>query len=865
MSSENNEGHKLPTMKLLPAGETRMARLYAAGALAVLLITTTVWAVLGARLHQDNADQLANTYLFEHWSTFQNATFPSAHSFLLKWPLFLLIRLVGPSSTSFMVATVIITLITVASLAYILYRINKRPFIFGSLMLALASMLLLVPPEPSAGGLLPVNMAMLATRNLEYVLYIGSLVFMIRAKKITDRGFWLGVGGLALLIASDKLFLFLSFGAALLALVKYSFVRRGELTRLALRWLVMAGLATVLAMTTLWLINTSGLTHLSSQTNSGPFGLAHSFRSFALGTIFAGLGLLTNFGANPAYDTGVLAHVFSVTRSRMMSLEGIGITINLVLLGSGLYLATRFLLNSLKRSRLNGFKTDTATKLSLLLLWSTLAAIVAFIVTDHYYAADARYLGISLFAVMITVATYLRNNNSLLTRKATLGVSAILTLSVVVGLIVTLGTYRTDKAALAAIHDRNVLVLAAVTNHPVSLLVGDYWRVLPIKQMAARPQRVMPLSSCTQPRQALSSKAWRPDLDKNSFAYLLSLDRGLTDYPTCNLAQVLQAYGRPNASLVISGTSANPRELLLFYDGGTNLQPTTATTPPRPLTTIVPISLAQLPHLTCSSGQTIMNIVAHQDDDLLFMNPYISSRITAGDCLRTIYMTAGDAGLGKLYWLSREQGSQAAYDYMDGPVKDIWAQRTVTLSSRSFITVVNPKANSRISLIFFHLPDGNINGKGFTATNNESLAKLEAGQESRIASVDGQSNYTSAELVNAIGALMKAYNPSVINTQATSSPSKQYTDHSDHMVVGRYAAQAYKAMNLTIPINYYYGYPVRDMLPNVTDKDLANKTAAFLAYIKLANDTGCSTSEDCLQLSTYGSYLRRQYSYTLPH
>jgi len=48
-----------------------------------------------------------------------------------------------------------------------------------------------------------------------------------------------------------------------------------------------------------------------------------------------------------------------------------------------------------------------------------------------------------------------------------------------------------------------------------------------------------------------------------------------------------------------------------------------------------------------------------------------------------------------------------------------------------------------------HLPDGNLNGQGFSSSHNESLARLEAGQVKTLHSVDGQSTYTSQELVNA--------------------------------------------------------------------------------------------------------------------
>ena len=59
------------------------------GALLVLVATAVYWAVLGAKIQYGNADQLVDSYLFSSQDTFAGAHFPATHSFLLKWPLFL--------------------------------------------------------------------------------------------------------------------------------------------------------------------------------------------------------------------------------------------------------------------------------------------------------------------------------------------------------------------------------------------------------------------------------------------------------------------------------------------------------------------------------------------------------------------------------------------------------------------------------------------------------------------------------------------------------------------------------------------------------------------------------------------------------
>ena len=39
-----------------------------------------------------------------------------------------------------------------------------------------------------------------------------------------------------------------------------------------------------------------------------------------------------------------------------------------------------------------------------------------------------------------------------------------------------------------------------------------------------------------------------------------------------------------------------------------------------------------------------MDVVAHEDNDILFMDPVAPADVAAGRCLTTVYLTAGDDG-----------------------------------------------------------------------------------------------------------------------------------------------------------------------------------------------------------------------------
>ena len=98
----------------------------------------------------------------------------------------------------------------------------------------------------------------------------------------------------------------------------------------------------------------------------------------------------------------------------------------------------------------------------------------------------------------------------------------------------------------------------------------------------------------------------------------------------------------------------------------------------------------------CAQG-TVINVVAHEDDDLLFLNPDIQHDIDAGLCVTTIYLTAGD-GAGPiedakpLYWRDgRETGELAAYAAMAGVGMD-WYETDAGVPASPSRQSTTPKA-----------------------------------------------------------------------------------------------------------------------------------------------------------------------------
>jgi LmbE family N-acetylglucosaminyl deacetylase len=228
--------------------------------------------------------------------------------------------------------------------------------------------------------------------------------------------------------------------------------------------------------------------------------------------------------------------------------------------------------------------------------------------------------------------------------------------------------------------------------------------------------------------------------------------------------------------------------------------------------------------MRCSPGRTL-NIVAHQDDDLLFLSPDLLHAIQSDRTVRTVFLTAGDAGSD--LWQTREVGVQAAYAQMCG-VANAWTQTDAGIAEHA-IPVFTLADHPSVSVAFLRLPDGNFNGAGFASTTHQSLQQLWIGSISTIETIDGSSRYSKATLISVLTRLMFSFQPDHIHTQDYIGTYGD-GDHSDHHSVA-YFVQAARQMYITShSFIGYEGYAASSRLANITGVDLIAKQNAFQAY-----------------------------------
>lgn len=255
------------------------------------------------------------------------------------------------------------------------------------------------------------------------------------------------------------------------------------------------------------------------------------------------------------------------------------------------------------------------------------------------------------------------------------------------------------------------------------------------------------------------------------------------------------------------------------------------------------------------NGRTADIIVAHADDDLLFINPDVQTKLSSGWCTRTVYLTAADDGRERGYWENREKGIKDAYSNMLSS-KNKWVDNIIKIDGHE-IKSSALEYNPSISLVFLRLPDGGVNGKGFHHTGFSSLNNLFINKNLSSTTVDGKSSYNYQALVRVIGAIINKDQPSEVLT-TISSGELSIGDHSDHIATGQLAKLAASESESTASIYSYAGYPSSKLPSNLSPEQAEIKKTIFSYYAK-DDEAICEQVHHCSIEATYNNYFSRKY------
>jgi LmbE family N-acetylglucosaminyl deacetylase len=220
-----------------------------------------------------------------------------------------------------------------------------------------------------------------------------------------------------------------------------------------------------------------------------------------------------------------------------------------------------------------------------------------------------------------------------------------------------------------------------------------------------------------------------------------------------------------------------------------------------------------------------LQIVAHPDDDLYFLNPDVADAVRTGTEVVTIVLTAAEAdgvnGAGGRpdpagYAAARQHGLRSAYAAMAGEESDApWLRERIP--TRGGVAELHTlTAAPRIRLVFLNIAMGTYSGTG-DDSNHTELAALWAGKRKSQptrpptgalmadgASATSATSYTREQLIGTLADLLQKFQPTLVRTldpdperrgpepqaHAWFSDGGLHTDNEDHTATARFAYAA---------------------------------------------------------------------------
>lgn len=247
-------------------------------------------------------------------------------------------------------------------------------------------------------------------------------------------------------------------------------------------------------------------------------------------------------------------------------------------------------------------------------------------------------------------------------------------------------------------------------------------------------------------------------------------------------------------------------------------------------------------------------VVAHPDDDLVFMQPDLFGLVSQHQPVTVVYVTAGDAGAGVAYSEDRYSALRFAYGNAAG-VED-WSCGWILIDGHTAQHCRLPDAN--VSLVFLGYPDGQPTG-----STPGSLLQL---WEGTVTSAETIATYTTTYdqpgLIATVAELITTTSPAAIWTLEVSGTHS--ADHYDHMFVGALTVLGAAAASSTADLISYRGYNVNYEGPNLGEPIAARSSVMMRAYeaCSVACTNGaCGVSPcDTLDDPRYDGFVHRRYA-----
>ncbi|GCD94301.1 hypothetical protein EHYA_01961 [Embleya hyalina] len=232
----------------------------------------------------------------------------------------------------------------------------------------------------------------------------------------------------------------------------------------------------------------------------------------------------------------------------------------------------------------------------------------------------------------------------------------------------------------------------------------------------------------------------------------------------------------------------------------------------------------------------VLNVVAHHDDDLLFLSPDLLSDLESGAHVRTVYLMASDYVGYPKYMRDREAGVRAAYAFALGRKPSEWTSRPYAAGG---VQATLWTLDERVSVLETRIPDGHM----LTDPGAKRMWALYADGGS-VQTRDGDTfpaqHIDRTAMVAFLQGVRDEFRPTCVNTldptaDLHGSPMPTGGIHQDHISVARMVMYVFEGTP-DLPVSYYRDYTITSEPDNLSPAATRAKAACFKVYTEFDPD-----------------------------
>lgn len=276
----------------------------------------------------------------------------------------------------------------------------------------------------------------------------------------------------------------------------------------------------------------------------------------------------------------------------------------------------------------------------------------------------------------------------------------------------------------------------------------------------------------------------------------------------------------------------------------------------RPVAVVTRQSIAQAALVLpagCTAG-TLVTVVAHLDDDLLFVNPGIADHLQAGWCIVTVHVIGGADNSKFDYVLKRERAIRRTYARMAG-VRNAWTESTVSIAGQPVHRMVL-NAMPRVALYELRLPGAQVRGGraplALLWDEGASISSYPMGADGR-----GAVRYDRAALTATLGAIL-AHATRIYTLNPDTVP---FLEHPDHIYAARATREAARVAGVQVPIGYHLTYVSAGMPANLSAQATQMKRDQVATYFDM---DGGNIGQVFGEYEWNGNWVARRYVFGTP-